>query len=102
MLLAGLGDICVYSGLTTALSISLPVSDVFCCESSSSSDSELRSRSLPPFSKLLLELPVEVWDTPNLEVRNNGETKVSREKSEILGVLDIRHETKMRFTLFWI
>lgn len=98
----GSGDICIYSGLTTVLSISLPVSDVFCCESSSSSDSELRSRSLPPFSKLLLELPVEVWETPNLEVRNNGKTKVSREKSETLGVLDIRHETKMRFTLFWI
>lgn len=98
----GSGDICVYSGLTTVLSISLPVSDVFCCESSSSSDSELRSRSLPPFSKLLRELPVEVWDTPNLKVRNNGVTKVSREKSEILGVLDVRHETKMRFTLFWI
>lgn len=59
--------------------ISLPASDAFCCEesslpslpslppsSSSSSDPELRSRSLPPFSKLLLELPVEVWDTPNL------------------------------------
>lgn len=57
--------------------ISPPASDVFCCEesslsSSSSSDPELRSRSLPPFSKLLLELPVEVWDTPNLRARRSG------------------------------
>lgn len=59
--------------------ISRPASDAFCCEesslppsSSSSSEPELRSRSLPPFSKLLLELPVEVWDTPNLRARRGG------------------------------
>lgn len=51
-----------------------PASDVFCCgesSSSSSSDPELRSLSLPPFSKLVLELPVEDWDTPNLRARRS-------------------------------
>lgn len=59
--------------VATVLSSNLPVSDVFCWESSSSSDSDPRSRSLPPFSMLLLELPAEVWETPNLEVSDNGE-----------------------------
>lgn len=47
---------------------SVPPSDVFCwCSSlSSSSDSAPFSRSLLPFSMLLLELPAEVRVTPNL------------------------------------
>ncbi len=73
------------------LSSNLPVSDVFCSESSSSSDSDPRSRSLPPFSMLLLELPSEVWETPNLEERGNGRKlrgneRVNRQQTEMLGV----------------
>lgn len=44
----------------------LPVSEVLCLESSSSSEPDPRSLSRPPFSRLLLELLSEVWDTPNL------------------------------------
>lgn len=49
-----------------------PVSDVFCSKSSSSSDSEPQSCSCPPFSKLLRELPSDVWDTPNLVIEAPG------------------------------
>lgn len=58
----------IIRGLLTARLLPLPVSDVFCWCSSSSSDSAPCSRSLLPFSMLLLELPVEVWVTPNLHV----------------------------------
>lgn len=92
------------------LSSNLPVSDVFCWESSSSSDSDPRSRSLPPFSMLLLELSAEVWETPNLEVGDNGEKlrrdkRFNRQKTEMLGVPNnaVREPKHlMRFTLFWI
>lgn len=57
-----------------------PVSDAFCWESSSSSDSDPRSLSLPPFSMLLLELPTEVWETPNLEVGDKGQ-KMKRRRA---------------------
>lgn len=74
------------------LSSYLPGSDVFCSESSSSSDSDPRSRSLPPFSMLLLEPPSEVWETPNLEGSDNRmrlrrDEGVYRHKTEISDVL---------------
>lgn len=54
-------------------SCSLPVSEAVCSESSSSSDSDPQSRSLPPFSMLFLELPSGVWETPNLAEKESGE-----------------------------
>lgn len=74
------------------------MSDVFCSESSSSSDSDPRSRSLPPFSMLLLELPSEVWETPNLEERKlRGGERVNRQKTEMLdGLKSAVREPKTR------
>ena len=83
------------------LSSHLPVSDdVFCPESSSSSDSDPWSRSLPPFSMLPLELPSEVWETPNLERRDSGYKLRTRQKRLQRG--NQKPENIGRFTLFWI
>lgn len=49
-------------GVLSLLSSRLPGSEAHCLESSSSSEPDPRSRSRPPFSRLLSE----VWDTPNL------------------------------------
>lgn len=49
-------------GVLSLLSSRLPGSEALCLESSSSSEPDPRSRSRPPFSRLLSE----VWDTPNL------------------------------------
>ena len=61
----------VYMTSDWVMSPHVPESDVFCSSDSSSSDSDPRSRSLPPFSMLLLELPSEVWETPNLGTNGN-------------------------------
>lgn len=88
------------------LSRHLPESDVFCSSDSSSSDSDPRSRSLPPFSMLLLELPSEVWETPNLGTNGNGckvrtDGRIYRTQ-KFLQWGKQKLQITMRFTLFWI
>lgn len=73
----------IIMGLLTAQLLSLPASDVFCWWSSSSSDSAPCSRSLLPFSMLLLELPGEVWVTPNLHVEERRLLGISNYRSQL-------------------